>query len=72
MIRLIVLAEKVCPHSSSVIALVFRVDTPCTYISARALTNAFSERLIPVKQLRREPALPVPGHPELQLADPRH
>jgi hypothetical protein len=24
--------------------LTFRVETPCTYISARALTNAFSER----------------------------
>ena len=44
MIRLIVLAENVCPHSSSVIALTVRVDTPCTYISASALTSAFSER----------------------------
>ena len=44
LIRLTVLAENVCPHNSSVIALTLRVDTPCTYISARALTRAFSER----------------------------
>jgi hypothetical protein len=35
-------AEKLCPHSSSVIALPLRVDTPCTYISANAETKAFS------------------------------
>jgi hypothetical protein len=33
-----------CPHSSSVIALTFRVDTPCTYISSIAATSAFSLR----------------------------
>ena len=33
---LMVLAEKLCPHSSSVMALTFRVETPCTYISASA------------------------------------
>jgi len=32
------------PHSSSVIALTFRVDTPCTYISAKVATSARSER----------------------------
>ena len=37
-------AENACPHSSSVIAFTFRVETPCTYISAKAPTNAFSER----------------------------
>jgi hypothetical protein len=37
-------AEKLCPHRSSVIAFTFRVDTPCTYISANAATSAFSER----------------------------
>ena len=42
--RLIVLAENVCPHSASVIIFTFRVDTPCPYISASALTSAFSER----------------------------
>jgi hypothetical protein len=41
---LIAEAEKACPHSSSVIAFTFRVDTPCTYISASAATNAFSDR----------------------------
>ena len=44
LIRLIVLAENVCPHSSSVTVLTLRVETPCTYISASALTNAFSDR----------------------------
>jgi hypothetical protein len=37
-------AEKLCPHNSSVIALTLRVETPCTYISAKADTNARSER----------------------------
>ena len=37
-------AEKLCPQSSSVIALTLRVETPCTYISAKAATKAFSER----------------------------
>jgi hypothetical protein len=39
---LMVLAEKLWPHSSSVIALSLRVDTPWTYISASAATSAFS------------------------------
>jgi hypothetical protein len=30
------------PHSSSVIALTLRVDTPWAYISAKAATSAFS------------------------------
>jgi hypothetical protein len=37
-------AEKLCPHNASVTALIFRVDTPCTYISASVPTKAFSER----------------------------
>ena len=37
-------AEKAWPHSSSVIALTLRVDTPCTYISAKVATKARSER----------------------------
>src|SRR5213080_1259180 len=37
-------AEKLWPHSSSVIALTLRVETPCTYISANAATSARSER----------------------------
>jgi hypothetical protein len=37
-------AEKEWPHSSSVIAFTFRVETPCTYISARVATKACSER----------------------------
>jgi hypothetical protein len=44
LIALIVVAEKLWPRSSSVIALTLRVDTPCTYISASAATSAFSER----------------------------
>jgi hypothetical protein len=32
------------PHSSSVIAFTLRVETPCTYISASAATDARSER----------------------------
>src|SRR5437763_12085537 len=43
-IALIEEAEKLWPHSSSVIAITFRVDTPCTYISASAATSARSER----------------------------
>jgi hypothetical protein len=43
-IALIAAAEKLWPHSSSLIALTFRVDTPCTYISARPPTKAFSLR----------------------------
>jgi len=41
---LIVPAENACPHNSSVIAFTFRVDTPITYISASAVTNACSLR----------------------------
>jgi len=37
-------AEKLWPHNASVTALTFRVETPCTYISARVPTSAFSER----------------------------
>jgi hypothetical protein len=40
----IALAEKLWPHNSSVIFLTLRVDTPATYISANALTSAFSLR----------------------------
>jgi hypothetical protein len=36
--------ENECPTNSSVIAFTFRVDTPCTYISASALGSAFSLR----------------------------
>ena len=37
-------AEKAWPHSSSVIALTLRVETPCTYISASVAASACSER----------------------------
>ncbi|ESY74123.1 hypothetical protein X743_10260 [Mesorhizobium sp. LNHC252B00] len=37
-------AEKTWPHNSSVTAFTLRVETPCTYISTSADTNAFSER----------------------------
>jgi hypothetical protein len=43
-IALIEEAEKLWPHSSSVIAFTLRVETPCTYISASAATSARSER----------------------------
>ena len=36
--------RKLWPHSSSVIALTLRVETPCTYISASAATSARSDR----------------------------
>ena len=42
--RQFVAAENPCPHRSSARRLTFRVDTPCTYISASADTSAFSER----------------------------
>ena len=41
---LIELAEKLWPHKASVTAFTFRVETPCTYISANVPTKAFSER----------------------------
>src|ERR1700731_1993775 len=44
LIALIEEAEKLWPHSSSVIAFTLRVETPCTYISASAATSARSER----------------------------
>jgi hypothetical protein len=44
LIALIADAEKLWPHSASVTALTLRVETPCTYISARVPTSAFSER----------------------------
>src|SRR5215831_11861806 len=44
LIALIAEAEKLWPHSSSVIAFTLRVETPCTYISASAATSARSER----------------------------
>jgi hypothetical protein len=37
-------AEKLWPHNSSVIAWTLRVETPGTYISAKAATKARSER----------------------------
>jgi hypothetical protein len=39
-----VLAENSLPSSRSVTFFIFRVDTPCTYASARAATKAFSLR----------------------------
>jgi len=44
LIALIAEAEKLCPHNTSVTALTLRVETPCTYISARVPTSACSER----------------------------
>ena len=44
LVALIDEAEKLWPHSSSVIAFTLRVETPCTYISASAATSARSER----------------------------
>ena len=44
LIWLMLLAEKLCPQSSSVMALTLRVETPCTYISASAATRTFSLR----------------------------
>jgi hypothetical protein len=44
LIALIAEAEKAWPTSSSVTCFTFRVETPCTYISASAATSAFSER----------------------------
>jgi hypothetical protein len=40
LIALIDEAEKLWPHSYSVIAFTLRVETPCTYISAKAATSA--------------------------------
>jgi hypothetical protein len=38
------LFEKLVPHSTSVISLTFRVETPSRYISINASTSAFSLR----------------------------
>ena len=35
------------PQSSSLMALILRVETPCTYISKSAETNAFCRRFTP-------------------------
>jgi hypothetical protein len=46
-VLLIVLIEdaaKLSPHNSSVSALTLPVETPCTYISTSAATNARAER----------------------------
>jgi hypothetical protein len=40
-------AEKEWPHSSSVMALTFLVETPCTYISASVATSVCSEPVSP-------------------------
>jgi hypothetical protein len=44
LIALIEEAEKLCPHKTSVTVFTLRVETPCTYISAKVPTSAFSER----------------------------
>ena len=44
MIAETVLALNPWPQSSSVTARTLRVETPCTYISARDSSNAFSLR----------------------------
>ena len=46
-------AEKLCVRTnSSVIALTLRVETLCTYISAKAATNARSGALIALATAR--------------------
>jgi hypothetical protein len=74
-------AEKACPHSSSVTAFTFRVETPRTPRSGSAgrragshLGQARHERLpgalVALERLGREAPVPVPRHPQLRLADP--
>ena len=63
------LAENVCPQSSSVTALPVRVETPYRHLSSRA-HQGFLGPLEPIKALGREPPLPIPRHSEFQLPDP--
>ncbi len=53
-------AETACPHSSSVIALTLRVETPWTYISAR-VAAAPAQALVALEQLGGEAAVAVCG-----------
>ena len=69
LIVLIAEAEKLCPQSSSAIALTLRVDTPCTYISARAATNAFSRHWKRSKSAVENSPLRSRGTRKLNLAD---
>ena len=52
--------RKAWPHSSSVIALTFRVETPCRYISVNVATKACSDagsaRRVRSRTGRRDPA----------------
>jgi hypothetical protein len=60
-------AEKLWPHSSSVITLSLGVETPCTYISASAATSAFSLRWKALKRGGRELPITISGHPQFDL-----
>ena len=61
-------AEKAWPHSSSVIAFTFLVETPCTYISASVATSACLGALIAFKEFGREAAVAVLRRAQLKLA----
>src|ERR1700739_4986300 len=71
-------AEKAWPHSSSVIALTLRVETPCTLGSSPRAGSHLGQRrdqrllgaLIAFEELGREAAVAVLRHAQLELAHP--
>jgi len=71
LIALIDEAEKLWPHSSSVIAFTLRVETPCSYISASARHQRPLRTLAALEQLGRKPPGAVLRHPQLGFANPR-
>src|ERR1700722_17705086 len=71
-------AEKAWPHNSSVIALTFRVETPCTLGSSPRAGSHLGQRrherllgaLIAFEEFGREPPVSVLRHAQLELAHP--
>jgi hypothetical protein len=61
------LALNAWPHSSSVIALTCRVDTPYVHLG-QSRHQSLLASLIPLEQLRAEPSLPVLRNANLQLS----
>ena len=64
-------AEKLWPHSSSVITFTFHVENPCTCISPSAATSSPLRAPVPLEQLGREPPCPILRNPQPQLANLR-
>ena len=67
---LIEVAEKLWPQSASVTAFTFRVETPCTYISAKVANQRLLRTLIALEQLRRKPPRAILWNPKLRASQP--